>query len=129
MDILEQGIIDATDPDKCDKQSVERTIRDLSIGITPLQSGDPRFSGVRCDGCGASQDLAEKNFLQCGNCRMVSYCRYVHVNTVILSLFHYTMSNSVVYTSYPLCNNSLNFKVRIARELTGKNHTKLYALS
>eukprot|EP00579_Thalassiosira_antarctica_P007101 CAMPEP_0201890682 /NCGR_PEP_ID=MMETSP0902-20130614/32733_1 /ASSEMBLY_ACC=CAM_ASM_000551 /TAXON_ID=420261 /ORGANISM="Thalassiosira antarctica, Strain CCMP982" /LENGTH=407 /DNA_ID=CAMNT_0048421609 /DNA_START=46 /DNA_END=1269 /DNA_ORIENTATION=- len=77
MDTLEQSIIELSDPSRYEAQKVENTLRDLSLGITPLNASDPRNPGVaptrKCDGCGQSESDSHK-FLLCGVCRMVNYC-------------------------------------------------------
>merc|ERR1719253_2350697 len=80
--VLEQSILDSTDPDRFQAQCVDARMRDLSLGITPLSVGDPRNNGVVCDGCGRSEreegtsssSAPEKKFMRCSACRMASYC-------------------------------------------------------
>lgn len=60
-------------------KNVENRVRDLSIGITPLNVGDPRITGLKlkCEECGSSgsgDESASKKLSLCAGCRMVSYC-------------------------------------------------------
>ena len=74
--IIEQSIINSTDPNRIEHGIVESKLRSLSLGLKPLTVGDPRYVDVHtrhCDRCDKAE-AQDSKLLVCSSCRLVNYC-------------------------------------------------------
>eukprot|EP00984_Skeletonema_dohrnii_P006023 scaffold2130_cov106-Skeletonema_dohrnii-CCMP3373.AAC.10 len=60
--------------DDLQRRSTAGSTAELVEKITTPHPGNPLVSGLKCEGCGISQEDAEKALLQCARCHQVCYC-------------------------------------------------------